>query len=275
MEKLILHLGVHKTATTHLQSRLWNTRGELKRQGILYIDLDSTREFFTSAIRQNEELVPEAKSLLDWKETVLISDENIIGGVGKPKGRNIYGQAKQRLESFLSLTNPPKLDVHITIRNPEDYLVSRYCESLRHFQHMSSAEYFDEIFLREFSWVPFIESVKKVSGTKVSVIDFDSLIADDSAYLKSLTGKNVEFEEASIGYETRRAKITNEVYAVIKELQAHYPAHLVKRILNILERAPQKGAPTPIRPFSKSLSEQLKKNYEKDKQTLLAQTDNE
>ncbi|WP_213032645.1 hypothetical protein, partial [Acinetobacter radioresistens] len=75
MKKLILHLGVHKTATTYIQSKIYNSREVLSQAGIGCISLDDTRKYFTSKLTRSPSISKEAKSFLESHDVILLSDE--------------------------------------------------------------------------------------------------------------------------------------------------------------------------------------------------------
>src|SRR5687768_13226109 len=79
-----LHLGAHKTATTHLQLSLEAIRPELARQGIDYIPLDDLRSAthlnFDWAKRfKGHKLKRDIRSVSNGLETTILSEENWIG----------------------------------------------------------------------------------------------------------------------------------------------------------------------------------------------------
>ncbi|KAA0019012.1 hypothetical protein F0A16_06555 [Salinicola corii] len=269
MEKLILHLGVHKTATTHFQSRFWNSREKLAKKEVSYLGLNETRAFFTSQIgAKKKEIKAEAKLFVKAAKCGLISDENILGGTDKPKGTSAYKDAEGRLGQFLDLVGVDRIETHVTIRDPEAYLISRYCEYLRHYPYLNIGEYFDEMFVRDFSWVPLIEIIKKVTSSEPVVTTFESIFENEEEYLKKVTGVDLEFEPASVSHSVKRSKISQEAYDILSLVAEHYPGHMVRKVLDTIDRNRQLSKSSPLKPFSKSLSEHLKERYEKDKEVL-------
>ncbi|WP_157958267.1 hypothetical protein [Salinicola sp. CR57] len=265
---LRLHLGVHKTATTHFQSRLFNSQHKLAEAGIAYLDLDKTREYFTSILSGGKELSQEAKEFLSWKKVVLLSDENILGGTDKPRGKSAYKNALGRLKQFSKLVCADEIEPYLTIRNPEDYLISRYCEYLRHYPYLSINEYFDEMYVREFSWLPLIKDIKEAIGKEPVVTIFEDIFKDENRYLQMLSGAEIEFEPPSVNPGLKRSKISDEAYSIVSEMALHYPMNVVRRFMDMTGRNPQITKPTPIKPFSVGLSDKLKSNYRRDKKAL-------
>jgi len=268
MSKITLQLGVHKTATTHIQSRLYNSIDLLASHNVGYIGLNETRDLITSKIFGDLKVKGRLKEIFDANETVLISDENIIGGTEKIASNLIYPDAATRL-AFLVKKLPYKIDsVHLTIRDPEAYLVSRYCEYLRHYRFQSVLEYFDSFDITSFSWLPLIREIERVTGIKVTVTPFESLFDDEQVFLERLCGVSVDFNPAGTNAAIRRSKISQESYRILEQLADHYPKHMSKKLMNMMDNNKQRTRPNPFKPFSEELSAILKENYQRDKQAL-------
>ncbi|SHL52818.1 hypothetical protein SAMN05192556_1221, partial [Halomonas caseinilytica] len=215
MKKLILHLGVHKTATTYVQSRIYNSKDSLSEAGVGCFSLDETRSSFTSQIKKNMSLSRETKKFLDAHDTILLSDENILGGTDKPTSQLVYPKGPTRLQFLLDALSPESLEAHITIRDPESYLVSRYCEYLRHYPFLDVCQYFDEFFVKEFSWLPLVEALEDVAGKKITVTAFENIFNDEDAYFYQLVGDKVDLMPAADNPSIRRSKISYEAYDML------------------------------------------------------------
>ncbi|RUR46000.1 hypothetical protein [Vreelandella populi] len=268
MKEIILHLGVHKTATTYFQSRLYNSISQLANAGVGYLGLNETREYITSKINGNFKVEGDLENLFKESSTVVISDENIIGGTEKISSELIYPEVEKRLSFLLGKLPITIGEVHITIRDPEAYLISRYCEYLRHYKFLSSSEYFDSFNLRAFSWLPLIQKIEKITSKKVIVTPFETLFNDEQQYLEKLCGVEIDFQQAGEGAAIRRSKITQEAYRILEHLADHYPRHMTKKLMNMMDNNKQHTKGSPFRPFSAELSEVLKKNYQMDKEEL-------
>lgn len=268
MTNLVLHLGVHKTGTTHFQSRCQNSRERLIQHGVGYLDLAYTRKHITSQLNDHFSLGDDLRSYFDSCSTVLISDENITGSIGKPSDRTLYKSPGFRVHNLVSSYPFHEVSLHLTIRNPEKYLVSRYFEYLRHFKFMPIQEYYDEIFLRDFSWTPLVKCIEEYVGLKANVTSFEDIFTHEDQYIKKLLGLDVELNPASNEEEVRRSKLSLETYEILLQAAKHYEPAIVKRLVNLFTNNRQFSTETQMKPFSKSLSDQLTKNYEKDKQAL-------
>lgn len=268
MKNLILHLGVHKTATTYIQSRLYNSSQVLSSCNTGYLGLKKTRQYVTKNLGARFNLVSEVEEFLNTYDTMLVSDENILGGTGKLVSGLIYPDAAKRVDNLLRSMATKDCSLYVTIRNPEDYLVSRYCEYLRHYKFLTILEYLDEFDIKNFSWVPLVKSLEKCVGKKINVITFEQLLSDEDKYLSGLTGCSSTLAPADESPSVRRSKLSAEAYDVLSLLARHYPPHMTKKLIVMLDNNKQRSFATPLKPFSDGLSKQLKLNYEKDKQAL-------
>lgn len=268
IKNLILHLGVHKTATTYFQSRLYNSSEILKDNSIGYMGLEDTRKYITSRLNEKLNVSNELADVFGSSKSVIISDENIIGGTERITSELIYPDVAKRLNALRMKTKFKKVEAHITIRDPESYLISRYCEYLRHYRFISIGQYFDGFDLKKFSWLPLLNSIEDALGCKVNVTCFENIFDDENGYLNSITKLNASYAVAGEGTSITRSKISLESYRILEHLADHYPAHMTKKLMNMMGNNKQKGKPNPLRPFSDEISQQLKINYERDKEQL-------
>lgn len=271
MTLTILHLGVHKTATTHVQSRLYNSMDELNDAGIGYLGLDDTRRMVTSQIRKSHAKVEsssELKEFLEGYNDILLSDENFLGGTSKPENSILYEDAPKRLKAVLNSISADNISLHLTIRDPESYLVSRYCEFLRHYKFMPIHEYLDALFLREFSWLPLIRAIEHATGQQVHVSTFERMFEDEQQYFDTLLGRRIQLADATDNPHVKRSKVSNEAYEILLETSKHFPGHVIRKLMNMMTNNKQFTKKTPLKPFGESLSAQLKENYEQDKKAL-------
>ncbi|CAA0124417.1 Uncharacterised protein [BD1-7 clade bacterium] len=191
--ELHLHLGVHKTATTHLQQVLSINRG--KQEEFVYIDNDSFRESFTHANRFVDDRHAEAinaylKTFVALKsKRVLISEENIIG---EPKdifgSKDLYPRAAERLAKLGEFVSG--FDTHtiwLSVRSMDTFLPSIYCEYLRHWPYKS----FDQVLDGQYqqSWVPLIKLVAEAfPNSQIKIVCYEKYRYVLPFLLETMTG---------------------------------------------------------------------------------------
>lgn len=117
---LCLHLGVHKTATTYIQSVLERSYW---KEGYFYIGPWVSRE---SIISRDPELADVVPDVIRRDDIVVLSDENLLGNAAA--GLAFY----PRPERHLAWARHLKVSICLCVRDYADFLSSAWVESLRH-----------------------------------------------------------------------------------------------------------------------------------------------
>jgi len=136
MTSIDLHLGVHKTASTHLQ-KYWLSCNALS-EGVHCPPLEAVRAHVTPVAAHAEPAVLRgARQWLDeaceGRRRVVLSDENILGSCETNFVRQaLYPDARARLERIAQLVGERPLRVLVSVRGYGDYLRSAWCEVIRH-----------------------------------------------------------------------------------------------------------------------------------------------
>lgn len=143
-----VHIGAHKTATTHLQETLTRVRDVLAAQGIDYLPnpLIRTRKLSWVMWRRRpiarvpvigpaymRGLIEETlEPLRRGPETVVLSEENILGSPQHILDETFYPLAEQGLSRLASLATKADLVIFLSIRGYDTLLPSAYVETLKH-----------------------------------------------------------------------------------------------------------------------------------------------
>lgn len=144
--KVLVHLGVHKTATTFIQSQLANNRQALAKKGFGMAGIWAVRKRFTNLFdrlawfdpvwrfltrpilrRRLERLMGESESRR--LDAFLLSDENLIGTLAANYvfGR-LYPWAGMRARILAGLLAAHDVHYYLCIRRYPDYLVSSWLQ---------------------------------------------------------------------------------------------------------------------------------------------------
>ncbi len=269
MKKIILHLGVHKTATTHIQSRLWNNRELYAKHGVGYVGLNELRGLLTSKLSDvlfNAKKVRSGFSAYEQFETLIISDENILGGTNKPLSHALYPNIENRLLRVLDVFNDVEVTVNITVRDFSNYLLSRYSESLRHFPFRKFENYYNKINIPSLSWMPVLEQIISVGVSNIRVADFPEIFKDEDFYFDTAfkLPPSLLINEASTGSSISRSKISQETYRVLSMVNNDFPKKTVKAVMKALDHSQQNTKPTTFLPFDEETLRLLERNYMND-----------
>ncbi|KAA9004784.1 hypothetical protein [Histidinibacterium aquaticum] len=142
-DRLVLHLGAHKTASTHFQRGLRRGRGRLERADArLYTPPDLRKGAdladwfgvsFQTGLRRATWTPELLARMAGGAGRLVVSEENLLGQMtgasdcGEP---SLYPQAGLRLSAVSAGTDPLPISLFIAIRDPASYLVSAYGQSL-------------------------------------------------------------------------------------------------------------------------------------------------
>ena len=249
---IALHLGVHKTASTHLQNLFAQNYPLLIKRGIYFFGPNEIRQSITMlsnklsggnhAISQNDltsaidqlPLGPNAKR-------VIISDENLIGS---PRdifsSGTIYPNALNQLKTFgNSLSHKIVKNIFVCLRSYDQYIPSSYCEMIRHYDYCTFNEYVQNFDHKRHYWIELIDSVHSVfTDANIFVWEFASYneslarivneIADAEIYTElnalntisrpSQSAKSIEIRSALIDVLSRQ-----EIKKIGKKIDTEFP----------------------------------------------------
>ncbi len=136
---LTIHLGAHKTATTHLQMALRAAQWDLRRAGVYYSGPHYLRELrcpLTLALsdsgftRKCQRAKRHLDAVLDFYPEVLLSDENMLGGARRTQLLNakgvIYPEAGRRLRKMFRLLSNRPATIALSVRDPAGFMTSAF-----------------------------------------------------------------------------------------------------------------------------------------------------
>lgn len=151
--EIVLHLGAHKTASTHLQLALGRARAALAGQGVaMFLPEDLRRNGLRLADCLSSQPEDRSHNAVIRKalgeaargaRLLLISEENILGSAHQPamiREARLYPDAGARLARLGMLLPAGRVTMALAMRNPAGFLVSAYSQRLlsgriEHFEH--------------------------------------------------------------------------------------------------------------------------------------------
>jgi hypothetical protein len=220
-----LHLGVHKTATTHLQKYWVACNGLTDR--VLCPPLDEVRTHLTPACGQAQ-ATPADKAARAWlaktcagRARVLLSDENFIGNCeGNLARRALYPDTRQRLERLAALLGDAEVNVLVCVRSYADYLRSAYCEAIRHTPYRPFREMYKPFDFARRGWEHVVEDVlEALPGAEVTCWRYGELAQARPAVTAELFGVDASRLPAPDDRRERRTfprlaiRLLDDVYA--------------------------------------------------------------
>jgi hypothetical protein len=152
---LILHLGLHKTATTALQDFLAAESRALAARGVACPRLARMRSDVTPLVVSAAKPDRAALGRLVAKvrlPVLLLSDENMLGAPGDLLGGALYPYGENRIRRVCEQFADRRIRLFLTLRSPAAFLASMYCEFLRHNPWLPFADYVGGLDVADFAY---------------------------------------------------------------------------------------------------------------------------
>lgn len=281
MKKLIIHLGVHKTATTSLQEFLRSNRPVLLRHDVRYFPLDQMRREITpligsAGLHDQQDL----RNLISQQPqaATLLSDENILGSANEILHNSLYIHGEQRLSRIARLFGDYEVEAFICVRNPADFISSMYCEFLRHNGFRTFAQYTENFAVADFSYAKLFEWTRRPEHhIKFHIVPFEKEFGGGVAelvrrILVSACGSADDFPMQQLAQIQSRPSFTADEVALLETVAERTSGVIAMELGRILDRhgADRKGKKFLGVPAD--LSARLHERYKAELKTLAPAT---
>lgn len=268
---IALHLGVHKTATTYFQAVLAENKETLCSLGIGYVELPVVRKHLTRRIKDTTwdgaSFFNEIGSLAGFNR-LIISDENILG-MTSPPVVDIYRYAEVRLNRVKKIFEKFPVEIHVTVRDYADYLISRYSEFLRHYDFLTFSQYYSQLDFPNIDWETLISTLSRTFDVPITVYDFESIVGNNRLFFREILKENeTALREPKVDHQIRRSKISRETYGVLKMLAQEYSPAVTSSVLRTLEKVGQRSRVSSFAPLAPKATEILSQRYHHLKEDL-------
>lgn len=172
--RIDLHLGVHKTATTHLQ-RHWHQASRTLKITSSCPSLNDVRAKLTPlcggpAPKAKDGEQPRRDAAAAWVNKlgakngrVLLSDENFIGSCAQIFAQqSLYADALPRMLRLATTLVEHEVRVWLSLRDYGSFLRSAYCEVVRHSPYRPFREMYTGVGLDTRGWEHLVREVRQV-----------------------------------------------------------------------------------------------------------------
>lgn len=206
-----IHVGAHKTATTHLQFTLQAALADINAHAANFVPTPELRGILAGQPRQRwrrraGDILPAARPLLLRRETerllrhlsrhvrvrgpMAFSEENLLGTTRGILGGTLYPRL-WRMHLIAQLSRVAPLHLFLTIRSLDAYLPSAYAEALKG-APLSRAEFREAVALfaaRSHHWTGLLARLVKIApDARIEVWNFDDYSANWRELHRSLIG---------------------------------------------------------------------------------------
>ena len=245
--KVLVHLGVHKTATTFIQSQLANNRQALAGKGFGMAGIWAVRRRFTNLFdrlawfdpvwrfltrpalrRKFDKLTGESEGV----HTFLLSDENLAGTIAANYffGR-LYPWAGMRARMLESVLAGHDTHYFLCIRRYPDYLVSSWLQLASKGKPPAFEKYVEKFSPDRRGWAELVADLAGAVGKdRLTVWTYD-WFSEDPRRVFDMLAPGTEFELAEA--ELRREilpSLTIKGLNVISLLEEHLTKSELKRM---------------------------------------------
>lgn len=166
----ILHLGAHKTASTHLQRMLREARPALEGAGVALFTPNELR--LPEGLPLEPALAgdPEAGGRVrdavagagDW---LVLSEENLPGPSMRPEAPGVlYPRAERRLAAFLEATGLGEVRLMLAVREPVDWLISSHAQRMLAGRCVEFGAFVQGFDPRALAWSGYVSRLLAVPG---------------------------------------------------------------------------------------------------------------
>ncbi len=288
---VIVHGGVHKTATSFIQGRLQRNAGKLRKQGIHYLNHREVRKAYTFPSQLNgyekiglnyktkvpdAELAAKAQAFFGGVgagpgERIILSDENMPGHSGHcVRSGKLYQRRGTLIPIFAKFIPYPVTEVHLAVRNYAEFFASTYVEFLRSAtgeRVFPEAQMKRKVLSKVPSWSRFIDIVQaSFEGAELIVWRHEDFRDLSMRIIGNLIGPDVDVDKLAVPKRARGRPSASHraVQELLIEIERSGGAAALKQRVEIQERYPRGEDYPGYDPWEASERAHLSRIYEQD-----------
>ncbi len=194
-QKIIFHLGAHRTGSTYIQKLFAKNRFLFEREDIFFEYFHEVKGLRKAVVyarslarRGKHEAFKNAfQPVLNYLEltcskpykTIFLSYEGLLGELDLSSSRHIYPASRKILQEVNTVMKDKDITVVFCVRNYSDFIESTYKYIVRDGSSKNFEGYLEAIEFEKISWVPVIEALTDIFGKdKVVVWSFENFSAN-------------------------------------------------------------------------------------------------
>ena len=278
---IVLHLGVHKTASTYLQSLLEKNIVPLERHCIGFANPKTLRPMFaiaprrtftTSRSARNDARAWALRQMIDkahdlQRRRLIISEEQLIGSL-RPlfSGKGLYREISRELRGVVTALQGQPVKVMLAVRSYDTFLTSAYGQVLSGWKYIRFSKELREHLLREGrGWPEIVTEIMQVlpKGSTLKLWEYERFGLEERNILGHMVGDEVA-EELKSPDNKPRVGPSQEGIAALDSIAVSGSPPDVEEIRRTLRKfGKDKGFPG-YSPWSASEKSMLEDRYAQD-----------
>lgn len=195
-ERIILHLGAHKTASTHFNRLLRKNSHLTKEHSVTVPKKDEIRSLITRRLSggnlkdsgpMRDEVVT---ALGQGGRTLFISDENILGTPNRLVQNGVmYPAAGKRVRAALRLLGQQPVELMLAVREPASFAVSSWGEAMRSWGYLDFRSFIGADPMSALRWTQLARRILAAQpGIRLTIWTFESYRDRTRALLGEVLG---------------------------------------------------------------------------------------
>lgn len=272
--QIILHLGVHKTATTYLQAVLEANRDRLGAESIGYVTLAEMRGGITAAARRpgsfelrlKRAVGPLLERYKDCRRLIL-SDENLSGGSRELIDGTFYSESGARAARLAKALGSDDVEIMIAVRSYDSFVSSAYSEHLRNWPYLTPAEYVAAVDIDRLNWATVIADLcRRFGQERVIAWRFEDLAEIEDELLTVMTGgAAIEWIKPQ---ETVRRSFSRKTVDALAALEPLLSREEIGALVEPISEALSPPEAAPFRAYEEDRAQALRARYDRDIEAL-------
>ncbi|MFT5867665.1 MAG: hypothetical protein ACI82I_003428 [Gammaproteobacteria bacterium] len=268
---VVMHIGAHKTATTHLQRSLLAQQQALTSAGIQYYGPANLRrpgkgpgdifglDIYHEPSKPTRSRAEQADFMFKDGHRLILSDENFIGALHDKQGNIIsplYPKAAKRIAALAGAVGAGPMDVCIGLRNPASFLKSAYSQALIGGKPIAFSDYLSKNPLDQIYWPGLVGRVRSAAGVgRVTVWAYEDYKWRFHKICGALMGDLVNMRILPISDYVHRGLSEAAVARVLSKSGADDPRSMADEARSTYPVSDEYPAFDPFSPTEKAASE--------------------
>lgn len=253
---LDLHIGAHKTATTHIQAILDGSEFQPGTRNIprSKFKIDVTRDLNANKLKAFPDYMQEEAHLI-------ISDEN-LSGIKPGDGLNMYRRIGKNMSYFSEFSGR----VHLCVRNYVEFFPSTWIQGTRF--GLSTPFPKDD---QPRSWVDVLRDVEEnLPNFQIEVWDYDDFKKDVNFYVKHISNNSIKGEPVSpngVTHPSPSATALDAFLASAEFLDRRRRNIVLDRLIKLFPISDENGK---FQPYSDAEKRALDARYQRELEVIEA-----